>query len=343
LIEGCRFTHNQQVAETVGGEATLTGVEPTSAGATEAYRLYSAGSYVEVFSSLGGTVGALRLADSRSGPKANRSPTEILDPPPSEDPAENPWFRGRILFPFNDRIPRGVYRFNGRELQLPLNSPEDGSALHGLVYDRPFTTLFAGSPSAEAATLRLTTRIKPDEFGGYPFDVTLEVGYILTVTTFTLELSVRNTGDQAAPVAFGWHPYLTFGAPIDGLTLKTASSRYVPVDEALLPSGEILPVDGSPFDFRGGRRLGALHLDTALTAPPDGLVVVSCLEETTELMITGDAFGFLQLFTHPDRNSIAVEPVTAATNAFNLPRLGLRILKPGENAAGRVTLTHHRR
>ena len=55
-----------------------------------------------------------------------------------EDAAEellaNPWFRGRLLFPFNDRIPGGVYRFEGREYAFPCTEGDD--ALHGFLWQR---------------------------------------------------------------------------------------------------------------------------------------------------------------------------------------------------------------
>ena len=51
-----------------------------------------------------------------------------------------------------------------------------------------------------------------------------------------------------------------------------------------------------------------------------------------------DPFGFTQLFIPPARDSIAVEPVTAATDAFNRPELGLRRLEPGAALRGTVRI-----
>ncbi len=52
-----------------------------------------------------------------------------------------------------------------------------------------------------------------------------------------------------------------------------------------------------------------------------------------------ELFQYTQIYIPPDRGSIAIEPVSAATNAFNVPALGLRVLEPGQGVDGTVTVT----
>lgn len=321
----------------------MTGIEETRLSNFAAHRLRAGGALAEVVTDLGGTVHRIVLEDSRTSMPEGVPTREILAPATAPELRENPWFRGRLLFPFNDRIPRGRYQWEGRTFQLPVNSPEDGSALHGFVYNRPFERIGGGPTPAGGVFLRLASRIAPGDFPGYPFEVTLDATYLLEARRFTLELLARNSGQVPAPLAFGWHPYFTFGQRVDGLRLRADCDHYVPVDEALLPSGELRPVEGTDFDFRDGRTIGEAALDIALTAPTDGRIVLSSAADQIEVELDGEVFRYVQLFTHPDRLSLAIEPVTAATNAFNLPQLGLRTLKPGETLCGRATVSYARR
>ncbi|MFW6209687.1 MAG: hypothetical protein ACOC7X_13390, partial [Spirochaetota bacterium] len=51
-----------------------------------------------------------------------------------------------------------------------------------------------------------------------------------------------------------------------------------------------------------------------------------------------ELFAYSQVFIPPTRSSIALEPISAATDAFNKPELGLRVLAPGAEAEGRVSV-----
>lgn len=320
-----------------------TDIEETRISGFAAHRLRADGALAEVITALGGTVHRIALGDFRDSTAAGESVREILAPATPGELRENPWFRGRLLFPFNDRIPHGRYQWSGRTLQLPVNSPEDGSALHGFVYNRPFEPIDEGRTSDGGVFLRLANRIAPEDFPGYPFDVTLEATYRLEARRFTLELSARNSGELTAPLAFGWHPYFTLGQRVDGLRLHANCDEYVPVDAALMPSGELRPVARTDFDFRAGRAIGESALDIALTAPSEGWMVLSSADEQVEVELGGEAFRYVQLFTHPDRMSLAIEPITSATNAFNLPQLGLRTLEAGETVCGHAAITYTRR
>lgn len=316
----------------------MSRIESTQTSGFEMHRLHCGASSVEIFTGIGGATGRLRLEERTHAAADITECSDLLAP--AANPTHDPWFRGRILFPFNDRIPFGLYTWKGRRLQLPINSPQDGSALHGLVYRRRFTPLPSQVPTEGEAILRLRTEIDAGEFSGYPFDVELETSYCLSRSSFALEMEARNVGHESAPLAFGWHPYFALGGRIDDYTLLADCSSYVPVDESLLPSGETLPVDGTQFDFREGRLIGDAQLDIGLVAPSDGRLELRSPSGSVELTLSGEAFRYIQLFTHPDRIALAIEPVTAATNSFNLPHLGLQVVEPGEILRGRMTITY---
>lgn len=299
----------------------------------------------------GGTVARIAIpARTPEGIVRSGNAIDVLDPSP-ETPAHDqkssdgfdPYFPGRILWPFSDRIPHGIYWFEGQDYRLPINLLESNDAIHGLIYDKPLGIegLTADETGAE---LTLLSRIKPGDVDGYTFFVTLELRYRLDASGFTLSARGTNRGGRPAPVGLGWHPY--FSLPdvdgIDELTLTSTANHYVPVDDRLLPTGEILSVEGKDLDLRppAGRAIGREEFDIAMT----GAAAIETVLSSPGYALTiaqSPSFAYQQLFTPPGRQTIAIEPITAATNAFNRPDLGLILLHHDETleATCRITLT----
>ncbi|HUW42193.1 MAG TPA: aldose 1-epimerase [Rectinemataceae bacterium] len=309
----------------------------TNIGPFSAYRLSSGQGDELLVLQLGGTVRDLALCPGGGGPGRR-----LLSRCGSADIAEDPLFRGRLLFPFNDRIPGGRYVFEGVEHRLRINSAEDGSAIHGFLYRRTMECL-GEEAGAESARLVLRDRIRPGEEPGYPFALSLRVEYELGRGRAALSFVVRNEGKGRAPFALGWHPYFDLASGAEELVLEHGGERYVPVDASLMPLGALEDTAGGPYDFRSGRRLGRRNLDLALTAPPDGRLLLSRPGGAAiELHADRELFPFTQLFVPPERDSLAVEPISSPTNAFNRSELGLQVLAPGEERRGRITLERKR-
>lgn len=293
----------------------------------------------------GGTVGRIALS------AGTETAVDILDPnperiPTGESSCRDPYFPGRILWPFSDRIPRGIYWFEGQDYHLPINDPESGDAIHGLISDRSLEILSATSDDAAAsATLRAT--IDPGDVDGYTFSVTLEITYRLDAAGFSLYATGSNNGGRPAPMGLGWHPYFSLpgATTVDVLDLWTSADRYVPVDDRLLPTGEIKPVADTPYDFTGpdGWEIAGLELDIALTGGVDPITTVLRSQELSLSIVQSGAFAYQQLFTPPSRRAIAIEPITAATNAFNRPELGLILLRHGQSCTAGCTISLTRR
>ena len=146
----------------------------------------------------GGTSGG---GDGR-GLDARRAAAVLQGDVPGEL-ATNPGFRGRLLIPFNDRIPRGRYRFEGQDYELPLNEPESGCAVHGLVYDKPLAEDFREADETHAV-LQLSYRLGSESSTGYPFTLLVTARYHLHTDGFELSLGALNEGEGPAPVTLGW-------------------------------------------------------------------------------------------------------------------------------------------
>jgi aldose 1-epimerase len=242
--------------------------------------------------------------------------------------------RGQLLIPWPNRLEDGRYDFEGATHQLPLDEPEHGNAIHGLVRWAAWT---ATTPSPERVVLEHVLHPQP----GYPFSLELRVEYALSVGGLRVQTTATNAGTAAAPYGAGAHPYLTLGTPtVDELTLLAPAATVLHSDDRGLPTGEE-PVGGTELDFRLARVLGGTRLDHAFTdleRGEDGLAGVALTDTETGLGLTlwvDAAYPYLMLFTGdplPDvaRRSLAVEPMTCPPNAFRTGESMIR-LAPGES------------
>lgn len=263
-------------------------------------------------------------------------------PPSATGPCFHPFFSGRFLWPFNDRIPYGRYTFEGQAYVLPANDPTTGDAIHGMLYARPVSV--APDAADRPRSVTVSDTIGCEEYAGYPFDVAVRIELNLARSSLELAMTSENVGTRACPVAFGWHPYFVLqdAKGADDVVLRTNAERYVPVDERLLPTGGTAAVRGTAlerFCGSGGDRIDGEELDVAITSLHAPITTELQSDRFLLRVEQGGAFAYQQWFVPPDRGSIAIEPVTAATDSFNRPELGLGLLAPGESVRGVVRVS----
>lgn len=240
--------------------------------------------------------------------------------------------QGDVLAPFPGRVAGGTYTFAGQRHELVKNDKEGPNAIHGFVRSKRWE---AGPRSPSSATFRTT--LSATDHPGYPFTLEFGIGYELLDTGLGCAFGIRNAGPAAAPVGVGFHPYLAAPAGLEATPLRVPASRLVEF-EGLLPTGRVVDVPAE-IDFRVARPVGPTRLNhclTGLKADADGFVRVRFGD--VDLWMDG-GFGYLVLYTGealgPDaRRALAVEPMTCATDAFNRPEWGLRVLQPGETVQG---------
>ncbi len=288
--------------------------------------------YVEVIPSLGGMVFQICL-------HAEGKNKEILREDSLDQLKENPLFRGRMLFPFNDRIEKATYVYQGTPYTLKSNCEEDGSAIHGFLYNQSLKVTSTKSDS-DQAILELFFSSSSNEFAGYPFSIELTIKYILSHKGLRIEWDISNQSSQSIPMALGWHPYFKLGDSIKEATLVIPGNKYIEVDESLMPTGNKVPCQNSAFDFRQGRQIGKQDLDIAFTAPAQGASQLKKNETIIELSQDPIYFKYVQVYVPDSKDSIAIEPITSPTDAFNRPHLGLIEMEPHQkiNTWAEVTL-----
>lgn len=217
--------------------------------------------------------------------------------------------------------------------QLPLDEPELGNAIHGLVR-------WANWVSAEQSEGRLVMRHRLHPRDGYPFCLDLVATFGIGETGLEVTLAATNLGDGPAPFGAGAHPYLTVGAAaIDGWTLRLPAETVLHTDGRLLP-GAREPVQGTELDYRVARPIGRTRLDTAFTdlvRDPDGRVRVALeAPDGRRLVLWADrGYPWLLLFSGDTlssderRRGLAVEPMTCPPDALRSGE-DLITLEPGE-------------
>jgi aldose 1-epimerase len=163
----------------------------------------------------------------------------------------------------------------------------------------------------------------------------------------TCAFTLQNTGPAPAPVAAGFHPYFTVGSElIDTNTLSLPMDSLLEFGDHLIPTGRILPVDGTPFDFRQPRLVGDTQFNTCFLHPSrdaDGLLRIRLADPQTDRAVTvrlDQSFNYVVLYSGdplPDthrRRALAIEPMTCGADAFNHPDWGLVSLAPGQTLTG---------
>jgi galactose mutarotase-like enzyme len=155
--------------------------------------------------------------------------------------------RGQVLAPWPNRLGDGRYVFQDLPIQVPLNEPERGNAIHGLVRWQLWQL-----ETSHQNTVTASCRVLPTP--GYPFALRLSIEYRLGRQGLTVATSVLNVGQSAAPFGIGFHPYLTVGAEsIDTTVLSLPAEQRLVTDDRGLPTGDVRTVANTEFDFRTHR------------------------------------------------------------------------------------------
>lgn len=179
----------------------------------------------------------------------------------SEYLSNSPFF-GAAIGRYGNRIANGTFKIDDNTYTLAKNN--GANHLHGgnKGFDK---VVWDAAPSSDGkATLALKYLSKDGE-EGYPGNLNVTVTYTLTDADELL-ITYEAETDKATVVNLTNHSYFNLTGDLSNTildhTLQVNADRYTPVDDALIPTGALAPVEGSPFDFlqphKIGDRIGAV-------------------------------------------------------------------------------------
>jgi aldose 1-epimerase len=301
---------------------------------------------------LGGTLRSLSLPV-----KGKRIPL-VLSLPDLPAYLKDTSYLGQLVGRYGNRIGGAAFELAGQKYRLTANNGPN--TLHGGdVGFGKYVWKVLGSGGGRNSYLKLGHH-SPAGINGFPGN--LAVTALLSIYDNTLTLAYEATTDAPTPISFTWHPYFNISGdpqrPIDEQRLMMTASHYLPVNEARVPTGEIAPVAGTPFDFRRAKTVRvpppAAHPQIALTGGFDHCWVldqgariagdlyspVSGVRMMVRTNLPGlQVYGAYHLKTaYPGWHAICLEPENFpdAPNHANFPD---SILKPGETHRSFMSFT----
>ena len=235
---------------------------------------------------------------------------------------------GFPLVPFSGRIENGRFSFGGEEHRLEPNFPPEPHAIHGQGWQLPWEVVHAAEAFAEL-TLEHRVPATPLEWRARQTFELVDDGLIVGLT-------LTNAGDGPMPAGLGLHPYFP---RTPAVALQARLAHVWLNDEGKIPRERVaLP---ETWDFSTPQEVNALEMDNCF-AGWDGKAQIVWPEIAQRLTIEADPlFGHLVIYIPQGADFFCVEPVSHASNGFNLHEAGVegtgvRILEPGETLESMV-------
>ncbi len=169
--------------------------------------------------------------------------------------ADTPYF-GALIGRYGNRIANGAFTLNGESYTLPKNNGPN--ALHGGLkgFDK---VVWEARPAAGGDVLVLEY-LSADGEEGYPGTLSSRVTYTWSDDN-ALKIEYHATTDKPTVINLTNHSYFNLKDAGADTALNHQvtinADRYTPIDDTLIPTGELLSVEGTPFDFREATAIGA--------------------------------------------------------------------------------------
>ncbi|MHA8049548.1 aldose 1-epimerase [Aquirufa sp. ROCK-SH2] len=230
--------------------------------------------------------------------------------------SENNLHPSAILAPWVNRVRNGNYSFLGRNYQLPINEKGLGNAIHGFLARKPFV-ISSQISNNEYCEVILSYEYDGKSFQGFPFPFVFNAIYRLNATgKFEVNFQTINTGNEPMPFACGWHPYFSF----PNTSIKDYQVAFS-AKEKYLSDPQMIPFKSEKVDFKNGVDLRSEQLDNVFLLEKLPYHVAELKEKTQQKSIfighSSEIFPYFVAFIPEGYDCLAMEPMTANTDAFN--------------------------
>jgi|ERR1700722_4519390 aldose 1-epimerase len=244
-----------------------------------------------------------------------------------------------LLYPWANRLSSLQYRAAGREVSLApasslLHFDDHKLPMHGVPWSQLQWNVI--SSHADALTARLDW-LTEELLAIFPFPHHVEMAVLLRRLDLEIQTTVFADSGSPVPISFGFHPY--FGLPEIPRTewkLTAPAMRKLALDAQGIPTGAETP--STPI----GTKLGDASYDDGFALSGDQATFSIDGNGYSIAIEFKTGFPFAQIFAPKDKNFIAIEPMTAPTNALSSGK-NLRVIAPGEqfSASFRIEVSHH--
>ena len=286
----------------------------------------------------------IELRNTKRGEKAHILPEcggtliqlfEHIRLPGSGPIHQNAYHPSALLAPWVNRVRNGNYSFQGRNYQLPITEPTLGNAIHGFLARKPFE-IIEKKVIDNQAKLVLQHSYTGD-YPGFPFPFDFQLTYELhTNGHFFIRFGIKNTGKHLMPFAIGWHPYFTFpDADLSDLEISfSPQSKF-------LSDSQMIPLREEPVEYTKPVNLAKESLDNVFRLREAEYHTTTLTNKRTHASLyikqhVAD-FPFLVVYAPENEACIAIEPMTANTDAFNTLD-GLKSLGPEDRFSSEVEI-----
>lgn len=255
-LASCNNNNENKKEGSEPSKTTKTGVTKTDWGELDGKKVYlftlvnDKGTEVKI-TSYGGRVTSFITAD-----KNNNRSNIVVGFDSLQPYLQKPPYFGALVGRYGNRIGDAKFMLNGTTYKLAANNGKNH--LHGGVKGFDKVVWDASIPPDSVPSLTLKY-ISKDGEEGYPGNLNVTVQYTLT-NDDQLKIEYNAETDKATPVNLTNHSYFNLSGDASNTilnhTLMIDADNYTPVDSTLIPTGEIKPVKGTPFDFTSPKKIG---------------------------------------------------------------------------------------
>jgi galactose mutarotase-like enzyme len=244
-----------------------------------------------------------------------------------------------FLHPWANRLGASRFEVGGRPVDLELGGlhlkrDERGLPIHGLLGAAPGWRVSDHLETEDGGMLAagFDFGLYPRLLDAFPFPHRVQIAARLTGAELTIVTTVHAGEEGPVPISFGFHPYMRLpGVPRSEWVLTAPVRECLLLDERMLPTGrrEAARIETAP--------LGSRAFDDPFLAP-EGAAAFALEGGGRRIEVRiGDGYPYCQLYVPGDDETVAIEPMTAPTNAL-LSGEGLTMLPAGEGFSARFSI-----